>query len=313
MAQMLATMGTMEQSRFQAFKRSCFSATAVQDWIAACLQDRFYDSSCNSTTSSSGENQSKRPLADLVATGQATEIGLVVATAAKIYAQRLIGDAIALQRTQQQQQQQQNRQQQEREEGTLGKANPSPTAVTTSSNMDGQTKTPSTTFALATTPTPTTMNWPSSESVWTAVHERMKRGVDPGFFLHPSSTRTAMGSSTMSCGGSSSGTAGLHNWSAKVTTAHHYEARRLVALAAEKAFDQRQQLLQQATPLQYEGNENEKTTNDDNVMMDVVVDTEEIKTEQATKPMDSDEVVDSSGTDSQSKDAAQCGDKEPSG
>ena len=90
MAQVLTTFSSLEQSRFRAFKRSALNADTVEAWVAACLQDRYSDNSSIVTTSS------LRKLEDLVAPGQAQDIGLVVALAAKIYAQRLVAEAVAL-------------------------------------------------------------------------------------------------------------------------------------------------------------------------------------------------------------------------
>ena len=96
MAQMLTTFSSLEQSRFQAYKRATFAADTVEQWVAACLQDRYQDTTTTSTTSTTYP----RPLEDLVAPGQAQDIGLVVAIAAKIYAQRLVAEAVALQEKQ---------------------------------------------------------------------------------------------------------------------------------------------------------------------------------------------------------------------
>jgi hypothetical protein len=191
MSQMLATMGTLEQSRFQAFKRSCFAADAVQAWIAACLNDRYNRVRRSGSTSSHAEPHAK--LADLVAVGQAAEIGLVVATAAKVYAQRLIADAIAFQRAQQ------------RHQSNRHAASPDPaTSITTGNNSSSSSH-------------QKTSGWPSCLAIWTALQARRRRGVDPGFFMHPANDQL--------------------QWSAKVTTLHHYDLRRHAALAAEEEFD----------------------------------------------------------------------------
>jgi hypothetical protein len=196
MSQMLATMGTLEQSRFQAFKRSCFAADAVQAWVAACLNDRYSRVRCSGSTSSHAEPQAK--LADLVAVGQAAEIGLVVATAAKVYAQRLIADAIAYQRAQQ------------RHQSNRHAASPDPIMNRTTGNNSSSSSHQK------------TSGWPSCVAIWTAVQARRRRGVDPGFFMHPANEQ-------------------LH-WSAKVTTLQHYDLRRHAALAAEEEFDKQRNL-----------------------------------------------------------------------
>lgn len=84
MAQMLSTFSKAEQSRFEAFQRARLSPHYVGDWVAACLTQRWH--------LAKGEQQ--RPLRDLVAVGQAPEISLVVASLAKIYAQRIVQTAV---------------------------------------------------------------------------------------------------------------------------------------------------------------------------------------------------------------------------
>jgi len=143
MAQMLTTFSSLEQSRFQAYKRATFAADTVEQWVAACLQDRYQDTT---TTNNTNNGPAARPLEDLVAPGQAQDIGLVVAIAAKIYAQRLVAEAVALQ-----------------EKETAAAAKQLPTSGG---------------GAAAAAPLPPT-------AIWKAVLERRKRGVDPGFFLQP--------------------------------------------------------------------------------------------------------------------------------
>ena len=146
MAQVLTTFSSLEQSRFQAFKRSAFHADAVEEWVAACLQDRYGDNgngsirNSNYYSTTASEGTIRRKLDDLVAPGQAQDIGLVVAMAAKIYAQRLVAEAVSLH-------------EQER-------------SSTNNNNI------------TAATPLPPT-------AVYRAVRERRRRGVDPGFFLQP--------------------------------------------------------------------------------------------------------------------------------
>jgi hypothetical protein len=88
MAQMLSTFSKLEQSRFEAFRRSTVPADAVHEWLAACLADRYRIS-----PPSAGKS---RTLADLVQPGQADSISMVVATLAKVYAQRLVSEAQSL-------------------------------------------------------------------------------------------------------------------------------------------------------------------------------------------------------------------------
>jgi hypothetical protein len=103
MAQMLSTFSATELSRFQAYRRSCFNASVVEGWVADCLHDRFgmigrpLSSSLFSKTQRNREDKDHhhcRSLQDLVAPGQAQDIGSVVAVAAKIYAQRLVSEAL---------------------------------------------------------------------------------------------------------------------------------------------------------------------------------------------------------------------------
>jgi hTAFII28-like protein conserved region len=86
MAQLLATFSPQELRRFQSFQRASFSSSVIEPFVAACIQHR------------TGEiGQRRRSLDDCVAPGQAAEIGLLVAVAAKIYAQRLVAAAVRIQ------------------------------------------------------------------------------------------------------------------------------------------------------------------------------------------------------------------------
>ena len=80
-----STLTPQEQSRWTAFQQSVLSTTAVQDWLAACLSLRYNHDDNNSTA-----------LADYCVPGQEQDIGMVVATLAKIYAQRLVATAVKL-------------------------------------------------------------------------------------------------------------------------------------------------------------------------------------------------------------------------
>lgn len=82
MSQMLSTFSSIEQSRFEAYKRAKLNHAAVENWVAACLSHHM---------SLEGPG---RPLQDLVTPGSHREIVMVVATAAKIYAQRLVAAAV---------------------------------------------------------------------------------------------------------------------------------------------------------------------------------------------------------------------------
>lgn len=139
MAQMLSTFSKTEQARFEAFQRARVSTPAVRDWVAACLADRWNLSET-------------RALPDLVAVGQAPDICVVVATLAKIYAQRVVQTAVQLR-------------------------NDAATAVssqgngsTSSNNNDPQ--------------QPLTVDW--LRQAW---EERVQTGLDPGFFLQTSDDR----------------------------------------------------------------------------------------------------------------------------
>lgn len=82
MAQFLSTFNRLEQSRFEAFRRSTFSSDAISKYIAQCLIE------------SLGDGIEREPLlSHLCVVGQASEITMVVSTLAKVYAQRLIHEA----------------------------------------------------------------------------------------------------------------------------------------------------------------------------------------------------------------------------
>jgi hypothetical protein len=86
MSQMLSTFSSIEQSRFEAYKRAKLNHPAVEYWVAACLSHHM-----------SLEGPGRR-LSDLVTPGSHREITMVVATAAKIYAQRLVAAALKTER-----------------------------------------------------------------------------------------------------------------------------------------------------------------------------------------------------------------------
>ena len=79
-----STLTPQEQSRWTAFQQSVLSTTAVQDWLAACLSRRY------------NHDDNSNALADYCVPGQEQDIGMVVATLAKIYAQRLVATAVKL-------------------------------------------------------------------------------------------------------------------------------------------------------------------------------------------------------------------------
>jgi hTAFII28-like protein conserved region len=88
MAQLLATFSPQELRRFQSFQRVSFSSSVIEPFVAACIQHR---------TGGGGTGPRRWSLDDCVAPGHAAEIGLLVAVAAKIYAQRLVAAAVRIQ------------------------------------------------------------------------------------------------------------------------------------------------------------------------------------------------------------------------
>lgn len=87
MAQMLSTFSKTEQSRFEAFTRASIDPATIGDWLAAVLANRH------------GVERQRRRLEDFVADGQASDICLVVGALAKIYAQRLVSEAVKARET----------------------------------------------------------------------------------------------------------------------------------------------------------------------------------------------------------------------
>jgi hypothetical protein len=82
MVQVLSTFNRLEQSRFEAFRRSTFSANAISKYVAQCLIERHPT-----------ERNTVPILSHLCAPGQANEVTIIVSTLAKIYAQRLCTEA----------------------------------------------------------------------------------------------------------------------------------------------------------------------------------------------------------------------------
>jgi hypothetical protein len=150
MARMLSTFSQLEQSRFEAYKRATLPADAVQEWIAAMLVHRLALLAQPSTTTTSTTVVRSPLLSELVTPGCHDEIGMVVSTAAKVYAQRLVAAAIRIAAT---------------AKGTNAECANSPTTTTLSSS--------STAAAL------------QPELIWQAVQERRGNGLDPGFYLQP--------------------------------------------------------------------------------------------------------------------------------
>ena len=81
MAQVLSTFSRLEQSRFEAFRRSTFQGDALSKYVAHLLIEKKHRS----------ELGRRAPiLSEVCAPGQAEEITIVVSTLAKAYAQRLV-------------------------------------------------------------------------------------------------------------------------------------------------------------------------------------------------------------------------------
>lgn len=150
MAQMLSTFSKMEQSRFEAFRRSTVPANAVEEWVAACLADRY--------RIPVAKGDDSRTLADLVQPGQAGPISMVVATLAKVYAQRLVSAAI-------------NHAQEDANKTaeTTATAATAPYAYNTYSNNNGSGEQQQSPL--------------QPRHLWQALENRSKQGLDPGFFL----------------------------------------------------------------------------------------------------------------------------------
>jgi len=236
MTRMLSTFTKLEQSRFEAFQRSCLNAATIQKWVATCLNDRFGllplpQNSSNSTQSSSPRNQLSermmRPLRDLVSSvpsGQADDIVMVVSTLAKIYAQRLVSTAHKLKREQQQQQQQQQL------AITAG--------TTTTTTGEGEENDDSNRAPVVSPETPSTTTEATAslqpDDVWKAWEQRTRSGQDPGFFFqhNPAVNTGSMNPSlsaapaVVACGGGGA-----------TTAFDDHSARRLAAMAAQDAYD----------------------------------------------------------------------------
>jgi hypothetical protein len=147
MAQMLLTFSNVEQARFAAYTRSKLPTRAVQDWITALLQDKLRHQTSHRHASS---------LADLVSTDQANDIVWTIAMAAKIFAQRLVADAIKY-----------SNNNINNQRSTVGGVENVDASGTSSSNNS--------------TTTATTVGHPGPVAVWRAVQER--RHHDDGLFL----------------------------------------------------------------------------------------------------------------------------------
>lgn len=159
---MLSTFSKLEQSRFEAFRRSTVPSDAVQEWLAACLSDRYRHSSVDKQQQQQ-QRSSSLLLSDLVQTGQADPITSVVATLAKVYAQRLVSTARSIADNE--------------------------TAAAAAANGSNGTNTNGDAYSYSaeqqqqqqqTSPL-------SPLHIWQALQERKTQGLEPGFFLQANS------------------------------------------------------------------------------------------------------------------------------
>jgi len=198
MAQMVSTFSKLEQSRFEAFRRSTVPANAIQEWLAACLTDRYRIHDNN--------NKNIRTLSDLVQPGQADSISMVVATLAKVYAQRLVSAArVAAQ--------QQDAAKQTAAVAATNNNNTNTNSVSSSSEAPAISGADSASYNEQ----PQQQQYQSPlepRHVWQALRERQTQGMDPGFFLQENE--------------------GLQ-WNSTVHSTH--DRRRLAALQAQEEYD----------------------------------------------------------------------------
>lgn len=89
MTQIMSTFSKLEQSRFNAFSQSVLPTSAVEEWLGAYVSQRILGGA---------DLQHPLPLADLCVPNQDQDIVMVVASLAKIYAQRLVATACKLQK-----------------------------------------------------------------------------------------------------------------------------------------------------------------------------------------------------------------------
>ena len=246
MHELLNTLSTNEYARFQSHQRSSFSSSVIEQYIAACIEYRYHPNGhvrqSNSSSSSRNANSVVEPnpnrpqppllesstilltqatrLEDYVSTpSHASDIGMIVATAAKIYAQRLIAEAVQLQKKDRQ-----RTLHQPRNTTTTTTPPEDPTAMVISPIHHPNDTTNSTT----TNRNPNNQN--SSDSidsnvllctyVYQAVQDRQLRQVDPGFFITSHDSNVPM----------------------TTTTSHVlYDQRRLATMAAIETYNNKQQ------------------------------------------------------------------------
>ena len=175
MAQVMSTFTKLEQSRFEAFRRVTFPADTVSKFVAHCLieeQHRPVSEGVHVRTEkerSSASITNRRPpiLSEVCAPGQASEITMIVSSLAKSYAQRLVTAA-----------------RQKAIDRITAQQNKVDTAKEDNGRIAGRESGPSTVGgAVGDGVVGITRN-----DIEKAVEERRKKGLDPGFFLPPSST-----------------------------------------------------------------------------------------------------------------------------
>lgn len=226
MAQMLSTFSKMEQSRFEAFQRSALPQNTVQDWLVACLcrKGPTSHSSVARDAAASATSHHRLQLDDLVAPGQASDISMVVATVAKIYAQRLVATAKKLQKKRiiatDDEDDNDNADDNDKEkEGTQEEAVKKKTAAgapnKSASHTDDHENRPL-----------------EPQDIWRAWQHRCQRGLDPGFFLSSTSQTTA------SNGGDGGWNINLQQ-EGSIDDMDDYTQRRLAALAAQEEYEKR--------------------------------------------------------------------------
>jgi len=231
MAQMLSTFSKMEQSRFEAFQRSALPQNTVQDWLVACLYRKgptghpsvARDAAASATASPSHH---RLQLDDLVAPGQASDISMVVATVAKIYAQRLVATAKKLQK---------KRIIATDDEDADDNAEDNDTDKEKGGDQEEPAKRKTGTGGAnkSAIHTDDHENRPlEPQDIWCAWQYRCQRGLDPGFFLSSTSQSTA------SNGGDGGWNINLQQ-EGSIDDMDDYTQRRLAALAAQEEYEKR--------------------------------------------------------------------------
>ncbi|GKY98154.1 hypothetical protein MPSEU_000773200 [Mayamaea pseudoterrestris] len=151
MTRILSTLTPLEHSRYNAYQESVLSATAVEQYVAACLSERLQANGASTPLQ----------LADLVVPGQDQDIVMVVATLAKIYAQRLVTAAVQL-----------------RAERTVSAAtSEGQGAASMVDNNNNHRSAPL-----------------QPRDILHALEDRQRQGLDPGFFLQTNARAAAGGS-----------------------------------------------------------------------------------------------------------------------